>query len=141
MSVVFDSQILEFQLDRSILYETWLHQVAKFENKTIISLEYCFVDEIKILEINRKFLDHHYLTDIITFDESFLDRIKGDIFICIPVVIENAKEQGQDDWSSELRRVIVHGLLHLLGYKDQTPDEKSLMRSMEDFYLEKFPDN
>lgn len=87
-----------------------------------------------LLEMNRKHLNHDYHTDIITFDYSEGMRVSGDLFISIDTVRNNAREYGED-FLRELHRVIIHGVLHLCGYGDKSPDEAVVMRSKEDFYL------
>jgi len=87
-----------------------------------------------LLEMNQKHLDHDYYTDIITFDYSEANIISGDLFISVDRVRENA-ETYQTDFLTELNRVMIHGTLHLCGYKDKTEEEERLMRSLENKYL------
>ena len=91
-----------------------------------------------LLEMNKKYLEHDYFTDIITFDYSEKGKLAGDIFISIERVKENA-ESYNTTFDAELGRVMAHGVLHLSGYKDKTPPDKKLMKSKEDFYLAAFP--
>ncbi len=97
-----------------------------------ISIVFC--SDTYLLEINKKFLSHDYLTDVITFDYSTEKQISGDIFISIDAVRANSKIYKQD-FKKELYRVMIHGILHLLGYKDKTKMQKQVMRDKEDFYL------
>lgn len=97
-----------------------------------ISLNFC--SELEIININNKYLKHNYATDIITFDYSTEKIISGEIFICPDVVSKNAKRYKQDI-KDEHKRVVIHGLLHMVGFKDKTIKERKLMKKMEDIYL------
>ena len=116
-------------------YADWLADVASSENKTIISLTYIFCSDEYLLGINQKYLNHDYYTDIITFPYQEGDKVESDLFISIERVADNASEFGVD-FSNELRRVMVHGLLHLIGYGDKSDAEKELMQKKEDFYIQ-----
>ncbi|PWN07172.1 rRNA maturation RNase YbeY [Rhodohalobacter mucosus] len=100
------------------------------------SIELVYVDEKEILRINREYLDHDYITDIITFsyDESS-ENLEGTIFCCAPRILEQSIEFGTDT-ADEFLRVFVHGLIHLAGYNDKTDAEKSTMTRLENRYLE-----
>jgi probable rRNA maturation factor len=116
---------------------SWLIAVAKFEKKEIKDLSYSFCSDQYLLKINQKYLKHDYYTDIITFDLSEQGKIiEGDIYISIDRVKDNSKLLNIS-YSEELDRVILHGLLHLLGYKDKTKKEKLIMREKENYYLSK----
>jgi probable rRNA maturation factor len=134
LNFIFESRIKNFRLKDSNKIENWLSSVIQKENKKLGDIKYIFVDDREIYEINSKFLGHAYSTDIITFDYSFLNTITGEIFISLPVVESNALFYNIDH-SQELYRVIVHGLLHLIGYNDKSDQEKEAMRDKEDFYL------
>lgn len=138
MNLQFVSQIPEFQLDNQKVYRNVLIQCAEEENKRIKKITYYFVDEKDILSVNRDFLNHDYITDIITFDNSFLQTIEGEIFICIPEVKRNAKSHSGGNFYNELNRVILHGILHLIGYKDENDEERLVMREKESYYLQYF---
>jgi len=97
-------------------------------------LNYIFCSDTYLHKINLEYLKHDTLTDIITFDYSEKKQISGDIFISIDRIKENALKFNQST-DIELNRVLIHGVLHLLGYKDKTPKEKETMRAKEDFYL------
>lgn len=115
---------------------SWLIRTAADENTTISELNYIFCSDDYLLEINRTYLDHDYYTDIITFDNSDHSGIlEGDIFISIDRVGENSSIH-QTSFQAELLRVIIHGLLHLLGYDDHNEKSKITMRKMEDKYLD-----
>ncbi len=112
----------------------WIRKVAQKYGKIVGDINYIFCDDIKILEINKKFLKHDYYTDVITFDYSVNDTISGDIFISLETVEANAKDYSVS-FENELRRVMIHGILHLCGQNDQTPEEKQEMRHKEDIAL------
>ena len=95
---------------------------------------YVFCSDEFLLEINKQFLDHDTLTDIVTFDYTEGKILNGEIYISTDRVADNAKDFNVD-FDIELRRVIIHGLLHMCGYGDKTEDEKELMRAKEDEYL------
>ena len=90
-----------------------------------------------LIEINKSYLDHDYFTDIITFDYSGGKTVSGDLMISLDRVEDNAR-QNKVDVLHEFHRVVFHGVLHLCGYKDKSPKDQALMRSKEDFYLQKF---
>ena len=116
------------------LVKKWLSNSARGEKKVIGKIQYSFVSDENILELNREFLNHDYYTDIITFDSSLVNIINGEIFISFDTVLTNAEELGIKVLD-ELYRVIIHGLMHLVGYKDSSEDEKKLMRLKENTYL------
>ncbi len=135
MSISFISQSIDYKPNNRNDYRIWLKKVIENEGYKLGEIEYIFVSRESIIEINKNYLDHSFPTDIITFDNSYLRTISGEIFICIELVIENSNEYSKGVFIKELNRVIVHGLLHLLGYKDNTNDARKIMRSKEDFYL------
>jgi rRNA maturation RNase YbeY len=117
-------------------------QVAKKQIKTLLAMEskkigdlcFIFCTDDFLLDINKKYLEHDYCTDVITFDYTVDNAVSGDIFISIERVEENAREFGVS-FNQELRRVMYHGVLHLCGYNDKSEDEERTMREKEDFYL------
>ncbi len=115
----------------------WLNQVISNEDKEEGDITYIFCDDDYLLEKNIRFLNHNTLTDVITFDYCEGNSVSGDIFISIERVKENS-EVFKVDFLTELNRVMVHGLLHLLGYKDKTERESNLMRKKENYYLSKY---
>lgn len=129
----FEVDDLNFELEQPEVRSLWLEQVLKAEKKEADSVEYVFCSDEKLLEINRQYLDHDYFTDIITFPLS-TQPIEATIFISIDRVRDNALTYGVDFYN-ELDRVLVHGLLHMIGYDDTTVDAKKLMREMENHYL------
>ena len=109
----------------------WIEIVAATYDRRIGEIGYMFVDDEKILEINREYLGHDYYTDIITFDYDESDVLNGDIVISVDTVRSNAEQfvKSSDD---ELQRVIIHGILHLCGINDKGPGERELMEAAED---------
>ena len=112
----------------------WLRMVAESEIKRIGDISIIFCSDNYILDVNMKYLQHDYFTDIITFDYSEGDRLSGDLFISIDSVRENAKLY-KTEFNEELNRVMVHGILHLIGYDDHTQKDQKLMRTKENYYL------
>lgn len=131
--IEFSSQN-DFVLEQSERVESWLKAAALKESYGIDSLGYVFCSDDFLLEINQQFLDHDTLTDIVTFDYTEGTILNGEIYISTDRVADNAKDFNVD-FDTELRRVIIHGLLHMCGYGDKTEDEKTRMRSKEDEYL------
>ena len=115
----------------------WLKSATKKEGRTLGELVFNFCSDESLSKINKEFLNHDTLTDVITFDYSALKEVSGEIFISTDRVRENASEF-QQSFEEEIRRVMIHGLLHLCGYNDKTIKEKSLMSDRENFYLDSF---
>lgn len=109
----------------------WVKAVAATYGKKVGEIAYIFVDDEKILEVNRQYLQHDYYTDIITFDYTEGDIISGDLFISLDTVRTNAEQVGAT-YEQELRRVIIHGILHLCGINDKGPGEREIMEAAED---------
>ena len=116
---------------------SWLEDVIKTENKKLGEINYILCDDEYLLKVNQDFLDHDYYTDIITFDYVKGKTISGDIFVSLPRISDNAQTLVRD-FNSEFHRVLAHGILHLMGYKDKTEEEITVMRQKEDFYLNVF---
>lgn len=112
----------------------WLRLVAESEIRRLGDLSIIFCSDNYILDINMKYLQHDYFTDIITFDYCEGEKISGDLFISVDSVRENAAFYGTE-FEDELNRVMVHGVLHLIGYDDHTQKDIKMMRSKEDYYL------
>ena len=121
----------DFELQEEKSFDTWIKKVISSEEKQLGEINYIFCDDHYLYKINLKFLDHDTYTDIISFDNSEGDELNGDIFISTDRVTENAKEYNVD-FSDELKRVMIHGILHLCGYGDKTESEAALMRQKED---------
>ena len=111
--------------------ENWIVSVARGFGKTVGAVTYIFCNDDKILEVNRKYINHDYYTDVITFDYSRPMRISGDVFISLDTVRSNAILLGKT-YDNELMRVIIHGILHLCGVDDKGPGEREIMERHED---------
>ena len=122
-----------FRFDRSMV-KRWITTSITSENKKAGDINFIFCSDDYLLKINRQYLSHDYFTDIITFDYVEKDIITGDVFISIDRVKENSGIYNVS-FQTELHRVIIHGILHLLGYHDKKPDDKILMTQKEDYYL------
>ena len=123
-----------FKFNRRRLTSQWLKFTAESEIKRIGQVNIIFCSDNYILDINQKYLQHDYFTDIITFDYCEGKTLSGDLFISVDTVRENAIFYGKE-FDDELNRVIVHGLLHLIGYDDHSEEDQKTMRSKEDYYL------
>ena len=117
----------------------WIEEVAASHSRRVGNLNYLFVNDEEILVANRQFVGHDYYTDIITFDYSRGDRISGDIMISLDTVASNAEKFGVS-YNRELLRVIIHGVLHLVGINDKGPGEREIMEAAEDAALSLFND-
>ena len=124
----------KFSLEDEQNLSDWVAFVLDQEGKELGEINYIFCDDDYLHEINVKTLNHNTLTDIISFDYTVGDVVSGDIYISYERVAENAKNLALN-FRDELHRVMVHGILHYSGYKDKEADDKSTMRSKEDYYL------
>lgn len=118
---------------------TWIERVAATHSRRVGNLNYLFVSDEDILSANRQFVNHDYYTDIITFDYSHGDKIAGDIMISVDTVASNADKFGVP-YFKELLRVIIHGVLHLVGINDKGPGEREIMEAAENEALTLFND-
>ena len=118
--------------------QRWIRAVAADYGFSVDESHYIFCSDENELEVNRTFLQHEYYTDVITFDYSTEDVINGDIFISLDTVRSNAEEVGAD-FKEELMRIIIHGVLHLTGQADKTPETKAEMTRKENLALAKLP--
>ena len=133
--ISFNKVETDFDLPDLDKLKIWLKEVILSEGKSLGELNYVFVDDQYLLGINQEFLQHDSFTDIITFPlGSSSGIVSGEIYISIERIKENAVKL-KVSFDNELRRVMVHGALHLLGYEDGTDAEKRVMRSKEDYYL------
>ena len=119
------------------LFCSWLSDTINQEGGSVGDVQFVFCSDAYLLNMNISHLQHDYYTDIITFDYCENEEVNGDLFISIDRVIDNAKTFNVSVLT-ELRRVAVHGVLHLLGYKDKTDEDVLLMRAKEDFYLARY---
>lgn len=137
--ISYHSEHSEFELKDKRKYSKWLKQIAQKEGFEVAELNYIFLTDEGLYEINMEYLNHDTYTDIITFDNSDESGvIEGDIFISVDRVKENA-DGFKTSFENELRRVMAHGLLHLLGYKDKSDNDEKQMREMEEKSLEMWP--
>ena len=126
------SEDVSFRFDgKKRLTSAWLRAVARQESRQIGDLSVVFCSDPYILSVNRQYLGHDYYTDIITFDYCEGSVLSGDLIISVDTVRANAAEYGAASFEEELSRVIVHGVLHLVGYDDHTPGDQKLMRQKE----------
>lgn len=126
---------IRFTYKNKLANNRWLKMVAGSEIRKIGDINIIFCSDNYILDVNMKYLQHDYFTDIITFDYCEGKVLSGDLFISVDSVRENSIEFGTD-FEEELHRVIVHGVLHLIGYDDHTEEDKKLMRQKENYYLQ-----
>jgi rRNA maturation RNase YbeY len=135
MAIHFFSEGVDFKPKNIKKLKNWVKQVVLKEKNSLKELNFIFCNDEYLHKINIEYLQHDTYTDIITFDNADKkNNIEGDIFISIERVKENAQKL-KVDFETELHRVMIHGVLHLLGYKDKNLNEKKLMRAKEDEYL------
>ena len=132
--VSYFTEDTSFAFKEKRLTSRWLKLVAESEIRRLGDISIVFCSDNYILDVNMKYLQHDYFTDIITFDYCEGNVLSGDLFISIDSVRENAVLYGAE-FEDELNRVMVHGLLHLIGYDDHTEEEQKIMREKEDYYL------
>ena len=135
--ITFFEEDIQYKLKDKIKVRQWIKDTIAAEGYQLDELTYIFCSDAYLLQINQQYLDHDTYTDIITFDNSSEPKtVTGDIFISIDRIRENAAKFDQTV-ANELHRVIIHGVLHLLGYKDKSPADNKKMTQMEDKYLDK----
>jgi probable rRNA maturation factor len=127
----------EFTLENEEAIAAWLSAVIVSENKTEGEINYIFCDDEYLHKINLEYLNHDTLTDIISFDYTMGNEISGDVFVSVERVLDNSKDYNTS-FDNELKRVLVHGVLHYCGYKDKGETEEVLMRCKEDEKLAMF---
>lgn len=135
MAVYFSNGDIEFTLGNQELIKDWISAIIFRHNKKVGKINYLFCSDKMVYDMNLRFLNHDTLTDIITFDYVNGNLISGDITISIDRVGENAT-LFDTSFEHELHRVIIHGVLHLLGFKDKTPDDAAIMRAKENESLQ-----
>ncbi len=136
MAIHFFSEDVPFELQEKLRRKRWLKSLAANAGYRVQELNYVFCSDEYLFQMNMDYLNHDTYTDIITFDNSEKEHdLEGDIFISIDRVRENAKVHAQEE-EAEITRVLAHGLLHLMGYKDKTKEEASLMRKKEEEAIE-----
>lgn len=134
MGINFYNESIDFEPENKHLIQKWISSIIEENKFSPGTLNYIFCSDEYLLKLNQQYLDHNTYTDIITFDYSIGKVLSGDIFISIDRVKENALKF-RKTFENELLRVIVHGILHLIGYKDKTDEESNEMRIQEDHYL------
>jgi metalloprotein, YbeY/UPF0054 family len=137
LAINFFVEEIPFKLSNKRNLKNWISRITLYEGKKIGNINYIFASDNYILEINRQYLQHNYFTDIITFNYNEGEIINGDIFISVDTVSANAEKYNNSSFENELYRVIIHGILHLIGYDDKNEESQKIMRNMEDSSLEK----
>ncbi|SFF03611.1 rRNA maturation RNase YbeY [Thermoflexibacter ruber] len=137
MSIHFFTEDIKYQVKHKSILKKWLKEAIKAHHYLLQELNVILCSDDYLYEMNIKYLDHDTLTDVITFDNSDKEQtVEGDIFISLDRIKENAQNLNIP-FEKELHRVIIHGTLHLLGFKDKTSQDQEIMRKIEDFWLEK----
>ena len=136
--IQFSNQVTNFVLKNKLKIREWVRAIVRDEGKRSGDLSYVFCSDDYLLQLNKQYLKHQTLTDIITFDYSENEKVSGDIFISIDRVKENARDYSRS-FNEELGRVMAHGVLHLLGYKDKLEEDRINMTEKENQYLASFP--
>ncbi len=134
MPITFQVEKIKFNLKKKITIKLWIAEVLRLEKKQVGQINFLFTNDEEILKKNIQFLKHNTYTDIITFNYCKDKIINGDIIISIDRVKENA-EKFKSDFEEELKRVLIHGVLHLCGYNDKKTADKELMRKKENWAL------
>lgn len=137
MAISFQNQEIQFQLSDKIKIKSWIKTIVELEKKILGQINFVFTSDAELLKTNIEFLNHNTYTDIITFDYCEGKLINGDIIISIERVKENA-QKFKVDFDSEVKRVIIHGVLHLCGYKDKSTKDTEVMKGKENWALKKF---
>ena len=132
--ITFHNEDIKFNLKNKRLLKSWIKDSTQNENCSVGNLTYVFCSDEHLLNMNKEHLNHNYYTDIITFNYNVEKQISGDFFISIDRVDENANQQNSK-FTDELHRVLIHGVLHLVGYNDKTDLQQAEMTSKEDYYL------
>lgn len=137
MPINYQSQDIKFVLKEKRKVSKWINDVIKLHQKKVGNVSYIFCSNQYILELNQQYLNHNYFTDIITFDYCYDNIVEGDIFISIDTVLDNS-QRFKTNFNDELLRVIIHGVLHLVGFSDKTAKQQKQMRVLEDEALSIF---
>jgi len=134
LAIRYYAKNTSYRLSEKRKIRSWISKVINTNNKESGDINIILTNDEYIMELNKKFLERDYYTDIITFNYSNKNMISGELYISMERVMENA-EKYKKSTKEELKRVIIHGILHLLEYQDRNNDEKIIMRKMEDKYL------
>ena len=128
---------LDFKLEDEVLYSNWISKVISSEGKNEGEINYIFCDDDYLIQLNQQYLDHDTLTDIISFDYTIGNELHGDVFVSIERVRENAIDFNVN-FGEELKRVLVHGVLHYCGYNDKKAEDGKIMRQKEEEKMKMF---
>jgi rRNA maturation RNase YbeY len=134
MSIKFFNEDVTYRLLKKRKITSWIKSVIEYEGKSPGDISFIFCSDEYLLEMNKKYLKHFYYTDVITFDYGEKNLVSGDIFISLDRIRDNSKEYNVS-FDVELNRVLIHGVLHLLGYEDKNSKSKEMMTFKEDYYL------
>jgi rRNA maturation RNase YbeY len=134
MAISFSNDNIIFNLKRKSELKTWIKTIIEKEKRSLGNLNYTFLSDDSLLKMNIEYLKHNTYTDIITFNYNEEKKVSGDIFISVDRVRENARKF-EVSFEEELHRVIIHGVLHLCGYKDKTKTDSEMMRKKENSAL------
>jgi probable rRNA maturation factor len=137
MAILFQNQEIQFKLSNKIKIKSWIKTIVELEKKTLGQINFVFTSDEELLKTNIEFLNHNTYTDIITFDYCEGKLINGDIIISVERVKENA-QKFKVEFDIEIKRVIIHGVLHLCGYKDKSAKDADVMKGKENWALKKF---
>ena len=137
MAINFITQHIKFDLQQKMAVKNWIKAVIESKNKKLGELSFVFTSDEELLKVNQQYLNHNTFTDIITFDNSSKNLVNGDIIISVDRVYENSNKF-KVEAEEEMRRVIIHGVLHLLGFKDKKKSDAEQMRKAENRALNLF---
>jgi probable rRNA maturation factor len=140
MSIFYHNEDVKVPKLKKRITSEWIKRVVQEQEKKVGDISIIFCSDDYLLDVNRKYLEHDYFTDIITFDYVEGDLVSGDIFISVDRVKENS-ETFNTSFEKELNRIMIHGILHLLGFKDKDADDKKRMTEMEDICINKLISN
>jgi probable rRNA maturation factor len=140
MSIHYFNEDIAFPKVKIRITSSWIKKVISIEEKRVGDISFIFCSDGYLLDVNKRYLNHNYFTDIITFDDVEGNVINGDIFISVDRVKENSIEF-ETSFDNEIHRIMIHGVLHLLGYKDKAKKDKIVMTEKEDLYLKLFNDS
>ena len=130
MAIIYQTEDVKLPTLKKRIISSWIKKVADKYNKKVGDIAYIFCNDKRILDINKEYLQHDYYTDIITFDYTEGDLISGDIFISLDTVKSNSEQFGTS-YLNEIQRIIIHGVLHLCGINDKSPQERANMTQQE----------
>jgi len=134
MAILFFNEDIKFSLKNKRVLKRWINLSIEKEGKISGKINYIFTSDNYLLEINQKYLSHNFFTDIVTFNYCTEKVISGDIYISLQTV-KNNSDHFNVTYADELNRIMIHGVLHLIGYNDETNAEKEIMREKEEYYL------